>query len=58
MQRAPTREEVDLKVVHRTESELRALYGADFALIRPDQIVAWRGNNAAAARRALEQLRG
>ena len=48
----------DLKIVHRTESELRDLYGADFALIRPDQIVAWRGNSAAAARRALEQLRG
>ncbi|HLI22962.1 MAG TPA: FAD-dependent oxidoreductase [Stellaceae bacterium] len=33
-----------LTVVDRPEQELRDLYGADLALIRPDQIVAWRGN--------------
>jgi len=33
-----------LTVVDRPEEELRALYAADLALIRPDQIVAWRGN--------------
>ncbi len=33
-----------LTVVDRPEAELRDLYGADLALIRPDQIVAWRGN--------------
>jgi hypothetical protein len=26
--------------------EARALYEADLALIRPDQMVAWRGNDA------------
>jgi 2-polyprenyl-6-methoxyphenol hydroxylase-like FAD-dependent oxidoreductase len=33
-----------LTVVDRPELELRDLYGTDLALIRPDQIVAWRGN--------------
>ena len=27
-----------------SEARARDLYGADLALIRPDQIVAWRGN--------------
>jgi 2-polyprenyl-6-methoxyphenol hydroxylase-like FAD-dependent oxidoreductase len=35
-----------LAVIERPEAELRDLYGADLALIRPDQIVAWRGNRA------------
>ena len=33
-----------LTVVARPETDIRDLYGADLALIRPDQIVAWRGN--------------
>jgi 2-polyprenyl-6-methoxyphenol hydroxylase-like FAD-dependent oxidoreductase len=33
-----------LTVVDRPEAEIRDLYEADLALIRPDQIVAWRGN--------------
>jgi 2-polyprenyl-6-methoxyphenol hydroxylase-like FAD-dependent oxidoreductase len=32
-----------LTIVDRPEPELRALYGASLVLIRPDQIVAWRG---------------
>ena len=38
--------------------EARELYGADFALIRPDQIVAWRGNSAADAKVAIGQICG
>lgn len=38
--------------------EARDLYGADFALVRPDQIVAWRGNDVRAGCEALERLRG
>jgi hypothetical protein len=34
-----------LTVVDRPEAEIRDLYEADLALIRPDQIVAWRGNS-------------
>jgi hypothetical protein len=32
-----------LTIVDRPEPELRDLYAADLVLIRPDQIVAWRG---------------
>ena len=38
--------------------EARDLYGADFVLIRPDQIVAWRGNSAAQANVAIGQICG
>lgn len=34
-----------LQVVDLPLEEARDLYGADLALIRPDQIVAWRGND-------------
>ena len=58
MNHAPLADEPDVKTVRLQDAALRELYGADFALIRPDQIVAWRGNSAAAARSAREQLRG
>ena len=35
---------IPLKVLDVKSEEVRALYQADLALIRPDQIVAWRGN--------------
>jgi hypothetical protein len=38
--------------------EARNLYQADLALIRPDQIVAWRGNEAGAAGEILGELTG
>jgi 2-polyprenyl-6-methoxyphenol hydroxylase-like FAD-dependent oxidoreductase len=34
-----------LTIVDRPEIEIRDLYGADLVVIRPDQIVAWRGNH-------------
>jgi 2-polyprenyl-6-methoxyphenol hydroxylase-like FAD-dependent oxidoreductase len=33
-----------LALLRRAEPELRALYGADLVLVRPDQHVAWRGD--------------
>lgn len=48
----------DVKIVRVENEELHELYGADDVLIRPDQIVAWRGTSAAAAWQALEKLRG
>ena len=36
-----------LKVLKPALAGLRALYEADYALIRPDQVVAWRGNAGA-----------
>jgi 2-polyprenyl-6-methoxyphenol hydroxylase-like FAD-dependent oxidoreductase len=38
--------------------EARELYGADLALIRPDQIVGWRGNDDRAAAAVLSRLTG
>ena len=35
---------IPLVIVDRPEAELRDLYEAELALIRPDQIVAWRGD--------------
>lgn len=41
---------IDLKIVHLASPIIRGLYEADLALIRPDQIVAWRGNAESCAR--------
>jgi hypothetical protein len=49
---------LDLEVVDLPLPEARELYGADLALIRPDQIVAWRGNSDAQAEAVLRQLTG
>jgi hypothetical protein len=47
-----------LAIVPVPGDEARDLYGADLALIRPDQIVAWRGNSAAGAIRVLRRAAG
>lgn len=52
------RRQIDLKVVHMNVPEARDLYEADFALIRPDQIVGWRGNSCAAAKNIFDQILG
>jgi hypothetical protein len=41
------RDSPSLKVLELKSEQARDLYGADFVLIRPDQIVAWRGNHGA-----------
>lgn len=46
---AATRLKLDLEVVRHPSSELLALYEAPLVLIRPDHIVAWRGEGAADA---------
>jgi 2-polyprenyl-6-methoxyphenol hydroxylase-like FAD-dependent oxidoreductase len=46
----------DLKVVHLQSAQARDLYGADFVLIRPDQIVAWRGNSDEEAPAAMRKI--
>jgi hypothetical protein len=50
--------ELPLSLAHIASSEARDLYEADLALIRPDQIVAWRGNNAAGAADVLRRATG
>jgi hypothetical protein len=55
--KTPTLPESDtLNVLNLNSEEARDLYGADFVLIRPDQIVAWRGNAAAGAVAALKGI--
>jgi 2-polyprenyl-6-methoxyphenol hydroxylase-like FAD-dependent oxidoreductase len=49
---------IDLRVVRLPQPSLRALYEAPLALIRPDQIVAWRGETAAAATTVLQCVTG
>jgi 2-polyprenyl-6-methoxyphenol hydroxylase-like FAD-dependent oxidoreductase len=49
---------VDLKVVRHSGSDLLALYEAPLTLIRPDQIVAWRGHDDTHAEAILAQLLG
>jgi 2-polyprenyl-6-methoxyphenol hydroxylase-like FAD-dependent oxidoreductase len=49
---------LDLCVVRHAAPELRALYEAPLALIRPDQIVAWRGHSADEAASVLARASG
>jgi hypothetical protein len=49
---------LDLKVVAHAAPALRELYEAPLVLIRPDQMVAWRGADASAATQVLRQASG
>lgn len=49
---------IDLRVVRLPQPYLSELYEAPLALIRPDQIVAWRGTTSADASAVLEQVTG
>jgi 2-polyprenyl-6-methoxyphenol hydroxylase-like FAD-dependent oxidoreductase len=49
---------LDLKVVHQPSTEILVLYEAPMVLIRPDQIVAWRGQDALTATDILSQAMG
>ncbi len=45
---AAARQKIPLKVIHIADLDARELYGCDLVLIRPDQHIAWRGNQEAA----------
>jgi hypothetical protein len=49
---------LDLKVVSLDVEAARDLYQAPLALVRPDQIVAWRGTDARSAEDVLRQAAG
>jgi 2-polyprenyl-6-methoxyphenol hydroxylase-like FAD-dependent oxidoreductase len=49
---------IPLTMVTIPSEEARDLYGADLALVRPDQIVAWRGNFAADTAAVLRRVVG
>lgn len=57
-QAAAQRRGLPLTVLPLAQAEARDLYGADLALIRPDQVVAWRGGAAADPGPVLRQLLG
>lgn len=49
---------VDLRIVRLPQTSLSALYEAPLALVRPDQIVAWRGTTANDAAAVLARVTG
>jgi len=57
-QREARRLGLELGIVDVKTDEARELYGAELALIRPDQVVAWRGNDARNADAVLASLTG
>ncbi len=55
---AAARRGIPLVVLHLAEPRLASLYGARFALIRPDQHVAWRGDVLPPAGPLLDRVTG
>lgn len=53
---AAQREGMPLKTLSVKTPAARDIYAADFALIRPDQVVAWRGNRCDAAGAVIRRL--
>lgn len=49
---------LDLRVLRLPQPTLRTLYEAPLVLIRPDQIVAWRGHDAQGAQAVWRQVMG
>jgi hypothetical protein len=49
---------MDVKPVLHSDPELLALYEAPWVLIRPDQVVAWRGHDDQQAYQVLQQAMG
>jgi 2-polyprenyl-6-methoxyphenol hydroxylase-like FAD-dependent oxidoreductase len=49
---------MDLKAVSHSADDLLALYEAPWVLIRPDQVVAWRGHDDQQALQVLQQAMG
>jgi 2-polyprenyl-6-methoxyphenol hydroxylase-like FAD-dependent oxidoreductase len=47
---------IPLKVVRITDTNVRQLYERDLVLVRPDQVVAWRGNQLPEDCRALLEI--
>ena len=55
---AATKYKIDLKIVHHAQPELEKLYDAPLILIRPDQIIAWRGQNDQNAFEVINRVLG
>lgn len=57
-ERAASRRGMDLQVVRHASPSLRGLYEAPLVLVRPDQIVAWRGQDGTQADAVLDRVAG
>lgn len=55
---AAARQNIPLKVLDVPDTEARDLYERDFVVVRPDQHVAWRGNNLPDPDRLFAQVVG
>ncbi|HEY9531257.1 MAG TPA: hypothetical protein VIQ55_07700, partial [Burkholderiales bacterium] len=55
---AARRRGLQLEAFDLASAEARDLYAADLALIRPDQIVAWRGNDDSTADTVIATVTG
>jgi hypothetical protein len=55
---AAAKYKIDLNVVRHSSNNLAQLYEANLVLIRPDQIVAWRGADTTQAEAILKQACG
>ncbi len=55
---AASRMGMDLAVIDNLDPDLEQLYQAPLVLVRPDQIVAWRGTDDTDARRTIETVLG
>ena len=55
---AAEKDGVPLVVVDLPRPEIRELYDADLALVRPDQQIAWRGDSVADGVHLLDRVRG
>lgn len=56
--KAAAAQAIPLRILAPDSGRLGQLYGCDFALIRPDQYIAWSGNSVAEACRALGRAAG
>ena len=55
---AAARQHLDLRIVRLSGQGLRHLYEAPLVLVRPDQVVSWRGTSADGAADVLRQVTG
>lgn len=58
MMAAAVRQNIPLKALDVSDTDARDLYERDLVIIRPDQYVAWRGNNSANPDRLFAQVVG
>ena len=58
MMAAALHQNIPLKVLDVPDADARDLYERDLVIIRPDQYVAWRGNNSPDTNRLFAQVVG